>query len=154
MSATPEYSTLISLTAELSHAIQPNLVPLSDSLKAEFLISPNNASQLRNPMLPEADRAAKLIDIIQNKVIQNPHHYHTFVRVLESQGRDYYKDVLSRLSVVYQEHGGTSQQPVSPIHPASPSQAPGPIKEYSDIKQRNIHRIGILYLYKSNIAVF
>ena len=150
MSATPEYSTLISLTAELRHAVQSNLVSLSDSLKAEFLISPENASQLRNPMHPEADRAAKLVDIIQNKVIQNPHHYHTFVRVLESQGRDYYSDILSRLSVVYQEHGGTSQQPVLLFHPVPHSQAPGPIKEYSDIKQRNIHRIGILYLYKSS----
>ena len=107
--ATPEYRTLISLTAELRLAVQSNLVPLSDSLKAEYLISPENASHLRNPMHPEADRAATLVDIIQNKVKQNSQHYHTFVRILESQGRNYYNDILSRLSVVYQEHGGTSQ---------------------------------------------
>ena len=111
---TPEYRTLIFLSAELRRAVQSNLVPLSDSLKAESLILPDNASQLRNSMLHEADRAATLVDNIQNKVIQNPQHYHTFIQVLKSQGRDYYNDILSRLSVVYQEYGGTSQQPAPP----------------------------------------
>ena len=139
MSATPEYSTLISLTGELRCAVQSSLVPLSDSLKAEYLILPENASQLRNPMHPEADRDAKLVDIIQNKVIQNPQHYHTFVRVLESQGQNYYNDILSRLSVVYQEHGGTSQQPASPARASGPPNR----KDCSDIKQRHFHRTGI-----------
>ena len=144
MSATPEYNTLISLTGELRCAVQSNLVPLSDSLKAEYLISPENASQLRNPMHPEAERAAKLVDIIQNKVQQNAQHYHTFVRVLDSQGREYYRDILSRLHEVYRQCSDNSQQPV-PL-----SQAPGPTSvsgsDYSNIKQRRSHRTGIFFI--------
>lgn len=144
MSATPEYKTLISLTGELRCAVQSDLVTLSDSLKAEYLISPDNASQLRNQMHSKAERSAKLVDNIQNKVQQNAQHYHTFVRVLDSQGREYYRDILSRLHEVYQQLSGNSQQPVSP------SQAPGPASvsgsDYSNIKQRHFHRTGIFYL--------
>jgi hypothetical protein len=140
MSTSPEYKTLISLTGELRCAFQSNLVPLSDSLKAEYLISPENASQLRNPMRSEADRAAYLVDIIQIKVQQNAQHYHTFVRVLESQGREYYHDILNKLDVAFQLRSDTSQRPV-PL-----AQAPGPTRtEYSDIKQRHFHRIGSFY---------
>ena len=143
MSATPEYNTLISLTGELSSAVKYNLVPLSDSLKAEYLISPENASQLRNQMHSEEERAAKLVDIIQNKVQQNAQHYHTFVRVLDSQGREHHRDILSRLHEVYQQLSGNSQWPAA----VPPSQALGPTSvsgsDYSNIKQRHFHRTGI-----------
>lgn len=138
MSTTPEYNTLISLTDELRLAVQPNLVSLSGSLMAKYLITPEKANQLRNQMHSEADRAANLVDIIRNKVLQNAQHYHTFVQVMESQGRKYYHDILNKLDEVYQQlkFNANSQQ--------SASQAPGPASvSRSDIKQRYSHRIGI-----------
>lgn len=137
-SNTPEYQTLISLTDELRRAVQSDLVPLCDNLVAKYLISPSTASQLRNPMHSETDRAATLIGIIQNKVQQNPQHYHTFVQVLESQGIDYYSDILKRLHEVYQQHSRNSQQP------EFPSQVPTSVSgtEYPNIKQRH-YRTGM-----------
>ena len=141
--STPEYLTLIFLTGELRGAVQNDLVPMCDNLVAKYLISPDIASQLRSPMHPKADRAANLIEIIQNKVQQNPQHYHTFIQVLENQGREYYHDILNRLREVYRQNGGNSQQPVSTV---SPSQGSTSVNgsEHPNIIQRHVHRTGTI----------
>ena len=131
MCSTPEYKTLISLTAELRRAVQFDLVSLSDDLVAKHLISPNTASQLRNQTHSEAERAAELVGYIQNKVQQNPQHYHTFVQILENQDQEYYCDILNKLRGVHQQHGGNCQQPLSPLQGHTGI-------EHSDIKQRHL----------------
>lgn len=151
-----EYGTLISLTNELRCAVQDDLVPLSGRLVAEHLISPDNASQLRNPMHSEAARAAKLVEIIQNRVQQNAQHYHTFVRVLENQGLEYYRDILSRLREVYQqlELTDNNQEQVTHSQVPDPSSVRG--SDHSSIKQRVIHRTGtfIRFCIKNQIFIF
>ena len=69
-----EYRTLISLTDELRCAVQSDLVPLSGRLVAEHLISPDNASQLRNPMHSEAAHAAnQQLELTDNSQEQVTH---------------------------------------------------------------------------------
>ena len=138
MCSTPEYKTLISLTTQLTHAVQDDLISISGDLLAESLISRDAASRLNNRMHSKAERAAEMIELIQNKVQQNFQHYHKFVQVLKKQGQEYYGDILGRLQEVYQQHTDGNnyyQQPVSPSES-------GIASESSNIKHRHIPRTG------------
>ena len=98
-----EYSTLIERTNELRLAVSSELISLSGSLLAARFISLDNETELRNPAHTERERSARLVGLVQNKVRQNPHHYHTFISILQ-KNQDQYKDILWRLELTYQKH--------------------------------------------------
>ena len=104
MSSSSEYNTLIELTGDLRVAVQSDLTHLSGVLLAKYLISPDDDRYLRNQLHSEADRTAKLIELIQNSVHQNPQHYHTFNRVLQDGACQVYADILRKLHQVLQRH--------------------------------------------------
>ena len=80
---TVEYNTLIKLTSELRLAVRSELISLTGALLASRLISLDNDIELRNTAHSEVERSARLVELVQNKVRQNPHHYHSFVGILQ-----------------------------------------------------------------------
>ena len=100
---TAEYSTIIDLTSELRLAVRSEFISLTGSLLASRLISPEGEAELRNMFHSKVERSARLVELIQTKVRQNPCHYHSFIGILQGN-QDQYGDVLQRLEQVYQEH--------------------------------------------------
>ena len=98
-----EYGTLIKLTSELRVAVRLELVSLTGSLLASRLISLDNDIELRNTTHSEVERSARLVELVQIKVRQNPRHYHSFIGILQGN-QDQYRDILQRLEHTYQEH--------------------------------------------------
>ena len=103
MESSAEYRAVIDLTSELRLAVRPELISLTGSLLASRLISPGNDIELRDTAHSgEAERSARLVELIQNKVRQNPHHYHSFIGILQGN-KDQYGDILQRLEQAYQK---------------------------------------------------
>ena len=100
---TVEYITLIKLTSELRLAVRSELISLTGSLLASRLISLDNDIELRSMVHSEVERSARLVELIQNKVRQNPRHYHSFIGILQGN-QVQYMDILQRLEHTYQEH--------------------------------------------------
>ena len=98
-----EYSTLIDLTSELRLAVRSELISVTGSLLASRLISLDNDIELRNTGHSEVERSARLVELVQNKVRQNPRHYHSFIGILQGN-RDQYRDILQQLEQTYQAH--------------------------------------------------
>ena len=103
MESSAEYRTMIDLTSELRLAVRPELISLTGSLLASRLISPDNDIELRDAAHSgEVERSARLVELVQNKVRQNPRHYHSFIGILQGN-KDQYRDILQRLEQTYQE---------------------------------------------------
>ena len=100
---TTEYSTLIDLTSELRLAVGPEIISLTGHLLASRLISWDNDIELRNTAQSVVERSAKLVELVQNKVQQNPRHYYCFIGILQ-ENQDQYRDILQRLEHTYQIH--------------------------------------------------
>ena len=98
-----EYSTLIDLTSELRLAVRSELVSLTGSLLATRLISPEGDAEVRNTSHSEVERSARLVELVQNKVRQNPRYYHSFIGILQGN-QDQYRDILQQLEHTYQAH--------------------------------------------------
>ena len=98
-----EYSTLLDLTVDLRLAVSSELISLSGALLAKRIISPNNDSELRNTVHSTAERSAKLVELVQNKVRQNSRHYHTFIGILE----EHCKDIIQKLEQTYSSYKET-----------------------------------------------
>ena len=98
-----EYSTLIDLTSEIRLAVRSELISLTGSLLATRLISLDNDIELRNTAHSEVERSARLVELVQNKVRQNPRHYHSFTGILQGN-QDQYRDILQQLERTYQAH--------------------------------------------------
>ena len=98
-----EYSTLIDLTSELRLAVRSELISLTGSLLASRLISLDNDIELRNTTHSKVERSARLVELVQNKVRQNPHHCHSFTGILQGN-QDQYRDILQQLEQTYQAH--------------------------------------------------
>ena len=85
--AEAEYKTLIQCTQKLRTAIQGDLINISDQLLAAGLITPDTSSELRNKLLPESERATKLVALIISKVQLNPSHnplyYNAILQILK-----------------------------------------------------------------------
>lgn len=99
---TAEYSTLVDLTSELRLAVRPELISLTGSLLASRLISPDNDIELRDTAHSGEVRSARLVELVQNKVRQNPRHYHSFTGILQGN-ENQYRDILQQLEQAYQE---------------------------------------------------
>ena len=103
MESSAEYKTMIDLTTELRLAVKSELISLSGSLLASRLISQEGDTELRNITHSEAERSARLVELVQNKVRQNPRHYCSFIGIFQ-ENQDQYRDILQRLEHTYQEH--------------------------------------------------
>ena len=99
-----EYKTVIVLTDKLRLAVRPELISLTGSLLASRLISLDNDIELRDTAhSSEVERSARLVELVQNKVRQNPRHYHTFIGILQGN-EDQYRDILQQLEQIYKGH--------------------------------------------------
>ena len=98
-----EYKTMIDLTDELRLAVKYELISLSGSLLSVRLISHDSEADLRNTAHSEADRSARLVELIQNKVLQNPRHYCSFIGILQ-RSQERYRDILEQLKHTYRKH--------------------------------------------------
>ena len=97
MCSSAEYDTLHELTDALRLALKSSLINLSGALLAKYLILPTDDNELRNQKHSEAERSARLVELIQMKVQEDPQQYYTFIGVLEAQGRQYYAAILEKL---------------------------------------------------------
>jgi hypothetical protein len=97
-----EYRTMIVLTSNLRLAVRPELISLTGSLLASRLISSDNDIELRNTAHSEVERSARLVELVQNRVRQNPCRYHSFIGILQGK-EDQYGDILQQLEQAYQE---------------------------------------------------
>lgn len=102
-----EYRTTRRLARDLQLAFQNDLTNLSLSLQGTdpMLLTANNAAEVRNKMLTDAERAAKLVQYIQVKVESDPNCYHALVEVLTRNSR-YYSSILEKLNKTFVEEGG------------------------------------------------
>ena len=94
---------MIECTPQLQTAVKNHLVWLSGHLLARRMISDNNNSELMNGNITDYIRAAKLVQLVQDKVAQNPDHYHVFIEILENDKNNMvFKDVLKTLREKYE----------------------------------------------------
>ena len=110
---TPEYRTMIQCTPHLEIAIKNQLTTLSGELLAVGLLSTDNAGALRNQTIDEADRAAKLVEFVANKVCLNTSDYLLFVEVLQKRRTDN-KSILPLLEQTYRSLGELRMAPCIP----------------------------------------
>lgn len=92
---TVEYQTLILCTPKLRTAASSDLTRLSGCLLAKGLISRDNDSELRNRHTEVADRAARLVELVQQKVNLDTQNYTKFIEILKENQFD---DILKILS--------------------------------------------------------
>ena len=93
---TAEYQTLVRATGKLKKAVQNNITPLCDELVSKELITPDNKKSLRNPSRDIGERASDLVELITDKVEQNPENYHVLIKILKEDPSTY-KDILEVL---------------------------------------------------------
>ena len=93
---TPEYRTIIQCTPELTAAVKDDLTSLSGELLAAGLIAEDNAGK--------AERAARLVEYVRNRVSLDPGNYHSFIQVLEKR-KDDHKNILKILDEKFRELG-------------------------------------------------
>ena len=91
---------MVSCTTKLTAAVCSGLVRLSGCLLEKGLISQENASGLRNRNIEEADRAARLVDLVQQKVKLDSQNYVQFTSILE-EDEHHYSDILRILREAY-----------------------------------------------------
>ena len=99
-----EYQTMIHCTVQLKTAVSKTLSELGGYLLAGGLIARNNACELRNGTVSEDERAATLVELVQNKVKLDPQNYIKFISILQEDG-EYYNEILRSLSEVYRLKG-------------------------------------------------
>ena len=95
-----EYKTLQCHVSDVRLAVKADLTGVSGDLLSKFLITQSNDEELRNLMHPAEDRAARLVEFIQDKVKQDPKNYHSFIDVLKMRGKTN-SDVLRKLQDTY-----------------------------------------------------
>ena len=95
-----EYRTLIQHTSELKAAVRWELSTLSLHLYNLELISWDNFNDLMNMALSKAERSALLVELVQNRVQQDPRHYHTFIGILQNYPVQYW-DIVQELEDTY-----------------------------------------------------
>ena len=84
-------------------AVQDNLITLSIALSSKELITFENGEYIRNESISQSTRAAKLVSLVVNKVLQDSQNYHIFVKILKEKGA-VYKEVIRLLELTNYEH--------------------------------------------------
>ena len=90
--------TMIKCTVALQKAVSNNLVDLSGYLLSDGLITPSNRRELTNQHTAVNHRAAKLVEIIQEKVQLDHTNYNKFIDILKKADSVYYSEILTILS--------------------------------------------------------
>ena len=150
MSMASEYRTVISHTTDLRLAVRFDLIALSGELLAVGLISPDNDSELRNTRQSEAERAAKLVEIIQTKIKLNCKHYYTFLNVLRTRHQQQYSDILHKLD----KTPSTSQSQAKPpsheekLQDVKQKSKTTQVKQTMEKKPASIVQAGIIQAYR------
>ena len=96
MAGSVEYEVLIRNTVHLQLAVKDNLTPLGAQLVSDEIITADQYEEIRNDHRSVSERGADLVRFVQNKVRQNPWHYHVFLGVLRSD-LSRYSDILTKL---------------------------------------------------------
>ena len=109
MADVPEYKTLAQCSQKLRIVIRGDLDNLSARLLATALISHDAYNELINTLIPESERAARLVAFIMNKVRLDPRSYYTFIDILSRQESPYYSDILRILHETYSNFKGMFQ---------------------------------------------
>ena len=91
---------MIHCTVQLKTAVSKTLSELGGCLLARGLITRNKECELRNSNVNEDERAAELVNLVQNKVKLDPRNYIKFIGILQEAG-EYYNEILRSLSEVY-----------------------------------------------------
>ena len=102
-----EYRTLLFHTADLQLAMKAQLILLGAQLVSAQLITTEQFCEIRNPQHPSEKRAADLVQLVQDKVQQNPQCYQTFIDVVKKD-QSQYGDILEKLQQTY--HAKLQQQ--------------------------------------------
>ena len=108
---TVEYQTIVKATGKLKKAVQNNITPLCDELVSNGLITTDNKKALRNPNHDIGEWASDLVELITDKVEQNPANYHIFVKILKGEDTSTYMDILKVLDITVPATTSTSQIP-------------------------------------------
>ena len=114
MEGSIEYRVLIRHTTDLQVAVRANLTPLGGQLIAAQIITPGQYEEIRNAYRSINERGADLIGYIQNKVYQNPWHYHTFLGILRSDMFQY-GDILAKLEQTWLSQVSEQQARLSQV---------------------------------------
>ena len=88
--------TIKNASGKLTRAFAHNMTLICAELVANDLISPDQYRTLRNRNHAALERASDLVQLLTDKVKENPANYHTFVKILE-EDRAMYNDVLGSL---------------------------------------------------------
>ena len=103
-SNTPEFHTLLGCTSDLSRAVKPNILPLSNELLSEGFISQENHDRLNNQMHDATLRAAQMVSLVRTKVQLNPANFHKFVNILLAHAK-HHREILGILEDKYRSCG-------------------------------------------------
>ena len=93
-----EYTTIVEATDQLENIVKNNITPLCGKLLARGLITANQKKALRNANQDVVERAADLVQLVTDKVEQNPQHYYDFIKIL-AEDKSTYGDVLDVLEL-------------------------------------------------------
>ena len=91
-----QYKVLIRHTADLQRAVKDNLTSLGAELVSAQIINLDQYEVIRNAHRAVNERGADLVGYVQNKVRQDPRHYHAFLGALQSDPSQY-GDILTKL---------------------------------------------------------
>lgn len=111
MDGKPEYECLKDCLPTLRVCAQNNLLSLSCELLAARLISDDNEESLRNSQIGEAERAAKLVSLVMNKIKEDCSNYHVFLDVLKKD--DQYNIVVKKVEDSFAHHSSGLKAPVA-----------------------------------------
>ena len=115
MAGSIEYEVLIRHTIDLQVAVRANLTLLGAQLVTLQIITPDQYEEIRNAHRPVNERVADLIGYVQNKVRQNPWHYHAFLGALRCDPSQY-GDILMKLEQARLSQA-SERQPMIPQPP-------------------------------------
>ena len=100
----PEYKTMIGCTSDLSNAVKPELLHLSNELLTGGFISSENHEGFNNESRDRSLRASQLVAQVRTKVQLNPSNFHKFVRILLTRPA-VNRSILEILELKYKSYG-------------------------------------------------
>ena len=116
MAESVEYKVLVRHTVDLQLAVKDNLTHLGARLITAEIITLDQYIEIRNAHRPVNERGADLVGYVQNKVRQDPQHYHTFISALRSD-LSQYGSILRKLEQARLPQASERRQPVIPQLP-------------------------------------
>ena len=132
MAGSVEYEVLIRHTVDLQLAVKDNLTPLGARLVAAQIITADQYEEIGNAHRSVSERGANLVEFVQNKVRQNPWHYHIFLGALRSD-LSQYGDILTKLEETRLSVASERQSMIPPPPPPTGGGNPLPAQGSYDV---------------------